>query len=95
MTRIDTTLEEMKVEDSDWNFVFEYASNTGYGAEGTSINKIDNENVSTDWFSLKDVDKIIASYEGENDGPDWLAVGQLKDKRYFFISAECDYTGWE
>ncbi len=39
--------------------------------------------------------EILGISEGENDGPDWLLFGQLKDGRFFFLSAGCDYTGWD
>lgn len=43
----------------------------------------------------EDVAEIIATDEGYNDGDRWLAVGRMKDGRYFFLSAGCDYTGWD
>ena len=45
-------------------------------------------------FDLEDVAKIEGSVEGENDGDDWIAWGQLKDGRWFCVNAGCDYTGW-
>ena len=41
-----------------------------------------------------DLTEIIAVSEGENDGPDWLAVARHKDGRYVYVRAGCDYTGW-
>ncbi len=46
-------------------------------------------------FSIDDVASIIKTSEGENDGASWLAVGTLKDGKFFFLSAWCDYTGWD
>lgn len=46
-------------------------------------------------FQPKDVKRVIAHDEGENDGPDWLAIGELNDGRWFVLSAGCDYTGWD
>lgn len=54
-----------------------------------------NDHVSTAPVDINDVDEVYASDEGENDGRDWIAYGKLKDGRYFFISAGCDYTGWD
>lgn len=70
----------------DWEEVFKYAdpawvegaSKTGKG--GT--------------FEREDVEEILASEVGENDGDEWLMVGRLKDGRWFSIHAGCDYTGW-
>lgn len=41
------------------------------------------------------VAEVIASSEGENDGANWLLVVKLADGRYSFLSAGCDYTGWD
>lgn len=46
-------------------------------------------------FQRADVEEVRAYEEGENDGPDWLCVGKLKDGRWFCLSAGCDYTGWD
>lgn len=32
--------------------------------------------------------------DGENDEASWLAMGETRDGRWWFISAWCDYTGW-
>ena len=46
-------------------------------------------------FTREDVTSICKMDEGDNDGPDWIIYGQLKDGRWFFLSAGCDYTGWD
>ena len=46
-------------------------------------------------FSRDDVAEVIALSEGENEGPDWLAVVRLHDERFGFVMAGCDYTGWD
>lgn len=46
-------------------------------------------------FGTSDVEAILGLREGENDGANWLMYGQLKDGRYFYLSAGCDYTGWD
>lgn len=46
-------------------------------------------------FDLSEVAAIIKADEGFNDGDRWLAVGVLNDGRFFFLSAGCDYTGWD
>lgn len=38
---------------------------------------------------------VIAAKEGENDGANWLAVFRLENGRYAYLSAGCDYTGWD
>lgn len=46
-------------------------------------------------FELSDVATILRDEEGQNDGDPWRAVGVLKDGRFFYLSAWCDYTGWD
>lgn len=48
-----------------------------------------------DGFGAADVAEIGDLREGENDGPSWLMYGTLKDGRHFYLSAGCDYTGWD
>jgi hypothetical protein len=47
-----------------------------------------------DGASRETVAEVLALREGFNDGPDWLCYGRLRDGRYFFVKAGCDYTGW-
>lgn len=46
-------------------------------------------------FTIMSVKEIIALDEGENDVEDWIGLFRLNDGRYVFISAGCDFTGWE
>jgi hypothetical protein len=70
---------------------------------GFHMNTIQEMMNSYDWreaftyadFAIDDVATILAESEGENDGDSWLAVGILKDGRYFLLTAWCDYTGWD
>lgn len=70
--------------DYSWKQAFEYGNNiratTGCG-NGS--------------FGIDDVAEVISAVEGENDGPSWIMAGKLKDGRYFFLEAGCDYTGWD
>ncbi len=42
-----------------------------------------------------DVKMVIASAEGCKDERNWVGIFQLKDGRYLYVSAWCDFTGWE
>lgn len=86
--KIETTLEQMRSED-DWNWgnVFLYGH--------APIRTLVDTTTSTAPVELEHVTEIYASVEGENDGEPWLAIGHLRDGRYFFIEASCDYTGWD
>lgn len=46
-------------------------------------------------FDREDVKAINGLDEGDNDGPDWIVWGVLKDDRWFVVRAGCDYTGWD
>ena len=46
-------------------------------------------------FTRHDIKEVLGVQEGENDGPSWIIYGELMDGRYFFLSAGCDYTGWD
>lgn len=47
-----------------------------------------------EWAPI-DVAEIVASSEGQNDESNWRVVVRLTDGRYSFLSAGCDYTGWD
>lgn len=46
-------------------------------------------------FSREDVKTIHGQVDGDNDGPDWIVWGELKDGRWFSATGGCDYTGWD
>lgn len=48
-----------------------------------------------DGFTVDDIQKVLAVWEGENDEDDWRWVLQLKDGRFVFLQGGCDYTGWD
>lgn len=61
----------------------EYGSFYGYGPiEEAGIEK-------------EDVSRVVAYREGENDGPGWLLILRMTDGRWAYVSAWCDYTGWD
>jgi hypothetical protein len=70
----------------DWGEVFKY---------GTPEPVLNGDSAPLAAFSLCDVAEILGSANGENDGDDWIAVGRLKDGRFFAVRAWCDYTGWD
>lgn len=48
-------------------------------------------------YTVDDIDRVLAVYEGENDGYSWRWILKLKRTRnkYVFLQGWCDYTGWE
>jgi hypothetical protein len=77
------------LDNSDWGEVFNYAipesPKSPYFCPSVPLTP----------FSRDDVRRIIVLAEGENDGDSWLGVFELLDGRFAFISAWCDYTGWD
>ena len=49
----------------------------------------------TDCFNREDVVRILELSDGINDGNPWVIAGELKDGRWFYLEAWCDYTGWD
>lgn len=77
----------MNIEDLssyDWVEAFSYSN-------GKTIDDEDGD------FSFRrdDVESILYSDEGENDGRGWIIMVKLKNGLYGFLSAWCDYTGWD
>lgn len=81
-------------EFSDWRSAFEYASGQGYGG-GTPEVAAPGLKTDTKPFDECDVAELYGLAEGENEGPEWVCYGKLKDGRYFSLAAGCDYTGWD
>jgi hypothetical protein len=71
-------------EDYDWKEAFTYASTIRTAT-----------NCGKEPFGMDDVAEVIKAENGENDGASWIMVGKLKDGRFFFLDAGCDYTGWD
>jgi len=46
-------------------------------------------------FTFNDIKKIVFAEEGDNDGPDWLLIVELRDGRFGALHAGCDYSGWD
>lgn len=60
-----------------------YWSDYGYGPlEEANIQK-------------EDVARIVHYRDGENDDSAWLFVLEMTDGRFAYVSAWCDYTGWD
>lgn len=94
----ESKLDE-RIQGGDWEYAFQCC---GAGEEDSSVfntpsvsRALGDESAAVDPFQRIDVRKVLATSEGENDGPAWLGLFKLKDGRYAFLSAGCDYTGWD
>lgn len=73
------------IDEGDWPEVFKYASGPSRVEGATCV---------VTGFGASDVAEVIGYAEGWNDGDAWQIAGRLKDGRWFYLSAWCDYTGW-
>lgn len=48
-----------------------------------------------DGFSVDDIDRVLAVWEGENDGDSWRWILALNNGKFVFMDGWCDYTGWD
>jgi hypothetical protein len=46
-------------------------------------------------FAITDVADVIAAADGENDSDNWVGIFRLKDGTIGYLTAGCDYTGWD
>lgn len=56
---------------------------------------VSEEVIGANAVSMDRVAEVLAYSNGENDGRDWIALFRLDDDRFAFLSAGCDYTGWD
>lgn len=84
------------IDDYDWREAFACAGDKEGEHNSADVRPaLPTSKVSLAPFGRVDVAKVFAMREGENDERDWLCYGRLKDGRYFFLTAGCDYTGWD
>lgn len=89
------TIEEMK-NDYDWIEAWSYADNVPRAQRASVPQKTEGYDGPLDAVTMDDVSEIIASSYDQNDGgTECLLVVRLKDGRYLYLTAGCDYTGWD
>lgn len=44
---------------------------------------------------VEQVAEVVRTHDGERDEENWLIVLKMKDGQWCFVSAGCDYTGWD
>jgi hypothetical protein len=87
-----------EIEGHDWGYAFQCVGpaeddDTAYNSP--SVSPALESTASADPFQRKDVVRVIAVRDGEHDERNWLGVFELLDGRFAFVSAGCDYTGWD
>lgn len=89
-----------ELEDANWREAFGYAGcepgTSNQAMPALAVPPTDpRAAVQPPGFCREDVAVVIWSRVGVYDGSDWLMLGQLRDGRFFFLAAGCDYTGWD
>lgn len=72
----------------DWEEAFAYANGEWCVGSGRETEKPVR-------FTRDDVAEVVAYSDGYNDGDAWLCLGRLKSGPWFYLTAWCDYTGWD
>src|SRR5688572_32434561 len=92
----ETVKMEIPMDNYDWREAFACAGDPEGEHNSADVRPAQpSSTVSLAPFGRADVEQVFAIREGEHDERNWLCYGQLKDGRYFFLSAGCDYTGWD
>lgn len=76
--------------DANWREDYDWQSAFAYGNDIRTATHCDKAG-----FGINDVAEVLAADPGANDKQSWMMAGRLKDGRYFFLDAWCDYTGWD
>lgn len=76
---------DKRLDNYDWDQAFQISG----------VYRVLGSGVSDANFNREDVEKILAIEDGQNDGDPWIGLFKLRDGRYAFLSAGCDYTGWD
>ena len=93
-----------ELRDYDWEQAFGYAGESGKHAEEETNPTITFRGGKAINISREQVTRVMASREGENDGPSWLMAfvinnppesGVEGNVLYCYLTAGCDYTGWD
>lgn len=87
------TLPQLR-ESYDWRIIFGKES---YGASDSCRNPHNplTRQPAGRSYGLDDIEDVIAVRDGENDGEEWLGLFKMKDGRFLYVFAGCDYTGWD
>lgn len=83
-SKSSATAEHVK-DDCDWQEAFKYAHEVSNPVTRETI-KYENP--------IEEVAYVVAISEGSNDGPEWVGIFLMKDGKFLFLAAGCDYSGW-
>ena len=84
-----------RLDDYGWGCAFEYAGEPNADFGSPNVGAAFGEDIDVSPFGRADVVEIIGIDDGRPDELDWVIAGRLKDGRWFFLTAGCDFTGWD
>jgi hypothetical protein len=87
-----------EIRDESWRSAFSFACGTpidGTCDSGLPTQLPPGDVAHASGFTPYDVKRVIAHVDGANDESNWAGVFELHDGRFAFLSAGCDYTGWD
>ncbi len=94
----DESTIDSRIRGYDWQSAFECcgaAEQDGGNYNTPAVSAAAGSNSHATPFQRADVSEVLATSDGENDGANWIGVFRLKDGRFAFLTAGCDYTGWD
>lgn len=84
-----------RLDDYDWENVFGFCGEGGSPSAPAPAHSVKGLEGEPRQYTREDVEKVLHAVDGENDGPPWWGVFEMKDGAFLFVSAGCDYTGWD
>ena len=85
--------------DDDYDYLDDLFGESGdkeYGPRGIDWTLRSALNYNTQsGFDVRDIEKVLAVYWGENDGNNWAWILELKSGKFVQMQGGCDYSGWD
>jgi hypothetical protein len=72
-----------------------YEDPKGWDARGVDYDLLACLDYNPQPFGPGSIERVVAVWQGENDGDSWRWVILLTDGRYAYLKGWCDYTGWD
>lgn len=85
-------------EYSDWIYAFRVAHGGDYDAmpdKSTAQWVVGESGPGLIPFGVDDVEEVLAFADGAKDEESWLMLGKTSGGLFFYMTAWCDYTGWD
>jgi len=97
MSATTISIEEFRA-DYDWGEVLSYAGKDSceQGEQKPPMaSPVSDATMDCSVFGMEDVKDVICVSAGMKEEDSWLCILELRDGRFAYIEACCDYTGWD